>query len=331
MAQIQLNYSDLPPELQDKESGPVGPTVRLQQQPTVAPSELTSLPLGEVIDRYKKPTDSILNPEDRPPTIPSVEDLKDDNMLDSIDATVEQQRETSERPAPPISGGKQTDADIEMQKLFRKQGRDLASLSITERKMYDDKVALQQLTDDLTAKQEEYVNKKPGSADDVDAILTAMRNDSPILAAYLTFREDIVGFTQNPDAVGTRKELEEEGKREPSGALDAMLELNWLAQKLQSGTETVVDVTQRGAQSVATSVKEKYPMLYDFLSERDDPEQDSLSITRGVFDVAKSIEMMAMGGVGTPLVGAGAATFSDIGRGARKCWVICGRLPWGVI
>tara|TARA_R110000851_G_scaffold331941_1_gene506993 strand:+ start:2386 stop:6261 length:3876 start_codon:yes stop_codon:yes gene_type:complete len=318
MAQIQLNYSDLPPELQDKESGPVGPTVRLQQQPTVAPSELTSLPLGEVIDRYKKPTDSILNPEDRPPTIPSVEDLKDDNMLDSIDATVEQQRETSERPAPPISGGKQTDADIEMQKLFRKQGRDLASLSITERKMYDDKVALQQLTDDLTAKQEEYVNKKPGSADDVDAILTAMRNDSPILAAYLTFREDIVGFTQNPDAVGTRKELEEEGKREPSGALDAMLELNWLAQKIQSGTETVVDVTQRGAQSVATSVKEKYPMLYDFLSERDDPEQDSLSITRGVFDVAKSIEMMAMGGVGTPLVGAGAATFSDIGRGARK-------------
>jgi hypothetical protein len=139
MAQIQLNYSDLPPELQDKESGPVGPTVRLQQQPTVAPSELTSLPLGEVIDRYKKPTDSILNPEDRPftLTIPSVEDLKDDNMLDSIDATVEQQRETSERPAPPISGGKQTDADIEMQKLLRKRRGKLASLSKTERTMYD--------------------------------------------------------------------------------------------------------------------------------------------------------------------------------------------------
>jgi hypothetical protein len=320
MAQIQLNYSDLPPELQDKESGPVGPTVRLQQQPTVAPSELTSLPLGEVIDRYKKPTDSILNPEDRPftLTIPSVEDLKDDNMLDSIDATVEQQRETSERPAPPISGGKQTDADIEMQKLLRKRGGKLASLSITERTMYDDKVALQQLTDDLTAKQEEYVNKKPGSADDVDAILTAMRNDSPIFAAYLTYREDIVGFAQNPNAVRTRKELEEEGKREPSGALDAMLELNWLAQKIQSGVETVVDVTQRNAQSVATSVKEKYPMLYAFLSDRDDPEQDSLAITRGVLHVAKALEYMWMGGLGTSFVGAGSATFSDIGRGARK-------------
>jgi len=325
MAQIQLNYSDLPPELQDKESGPVGPTVRLQQQPTVAPSELTSLPLGEVIDRYKKPTDSILNPEDRPftLTIPSVEDLKDDNMLDSIDATVEQQRETSERetserPAPPISGGKQTDEDIKRQELFREQGRGLAHLSMTERAMYDDKVALQQLTDDLTAKQEEYVNKKPGSADAVDAILTAMRNDSPILAKYLTFREDIVGFAQNPDAVGTRKELEEEGKREPSGALDAMLELNWLAQKLQSGTETVVDAIQKKAQSEATSVKEKYPVLYAFLSERDDPEQDSRSITRDLLHFAKSLELQWMGGLGTKFVGPGAFNLADMGKGVRK-------------